>query len=112
MEIFGKKRRKRFTEDENDDFDAFEGFEDFASFDDEEDLDTLEGNYQDIGEYYNVNSYPNPYCKVVNDLDLACLETSILELWANDGKYDEYSDEAIENLTNDDVLEKINHHNK
>ena len=38
----------------------------------------------------------------------ACIEMSILELWANDGKYDEKTDEIIENLTYENVIDKIN----
>ena len=45
-------------------------------------------------------------------MDFACLEMSILELWANDGKYDASTDEAIESLTNQDVLDKLNNFNK
>ena len=45
-------------------------------------------------------------------MDFACLEMSILELWANDGKYDEATDKAMESLTNQDVLDKLNSFNK
>ena len=72
----------------------------------------MDGDFEDIGEYFNVKYYPQPYCKVVNKMDFACLEMSILELWANDGKYDESTDEAIASLTNQDVLDKLNSFNK
>ena len=52
------------------------------------------------------------FCKVVNKMDFACLEMSILELWANDGKYDNSTDEVIASLTNQDVLDKLNSFNK
>jgi hypothetical protein len=42
----------------------------------------------------------------------ACLEWSILELWANDGRYDEDTDSQIENLTQDSILEKVNNFNR
>ena len=45
-------------------------------------------------------------------MDFACLEMSILELWANDGKYDEATDKAMASLTNQDVLDKLNSFNK
>ena len=45
-------------------------------------------------------------------MDFACLEMSILELWANDGKYDEATDKTMESLTNQDVLDKLNSFNK
>ncbi len=109
INLFGKRRRKRFIDDDDDFFN--EEFGDFSDFGDD-DIDNLDGNYADIGEYYNVHSYPDPYCKVVNELEYACLEMSILELWAHDGKYDEATDREMETLTNQDVLDKINSHNK
>ena len=75
-------------------------------------ISSLDGDFEDIGEYYNVNYYPQPYCKVVNQMDFACLEMSILELWANDGKYDEATDKDMASLTNQDVLDKLNSFNK
>lgn len=110
----GKKRRRRKRAFSDDDDAFFADFEDsdFEDFDQDEDLDRLDGNYVDIGEYYNVHSYPDPYCKVVNNLDFACLEIGLLELWAHDGKYDEQTDELIQNLTDEQVLEKVNGFNK
>ena len=115
MNLFNSRRKKRQTEfDDDEDFD-FDS--EFGSWDDEFeepnfDLESLEGNYQDIGEYYNIQSYPQPYCGVVESLDLACMEMSILELWANDGSYDETTEQTIADLTTDDVLDKINSFNK
>ncbi len=37
-----------------------------------------------------------------------CMESHILEIWANDGSFDENSDAAIEALSDQDVLDKIN----
>jgi hypothetical protein len=41
----------------------------------------------------------------------ACFEFGILELWANNGVFDEKSDADIENLTKEQILQKINSHN-
>jgi hypothetical protein len=41
---------------------------------------------------------------VVNDLEYACMDLSILELWANDGIYDSKSDQDIASLTLEGVL--------
>ena len=56
--------------------------------------------------------YPKPYCEIAESMKYACIEMSILELWANDGKYDEKTDEIIENLTYENVIDKINSVNK
>jgi hypothetical protein len=40
-------------------------------------------------EYYSLELYPDPYCDMVRKMPTACLESSILELWAHDGKYDD-----------------------
>ena len=41
-------------------------------------------------------------------MDTACLEHSILELWAENGEMDE---EAIDNMTREDILNRINKRN-
>ena len=41
----------------------------------------------------------------------ACYEFSIFELWARRGKFNEFVDEEIENLTRDKILDRINNHN-
>ena len=51
--------------------------------------------------------YPETYCNLVNDLEYACMDLSILELWANDGIYDSKSDQDIASLTLEDVLDKV-----
>ncbi len=48
--------------------------------------------------------YPETYCNLVNDLEYACMDLSILELWANDGIYDSKSDQDIASLTLEGVL--------
>ena len=68
---WSKKRRKRspdwdYTEYEEDD-DLFGSFNnsDWSKFEDRDfNISSLDGNYEDIGEYYNVNAYPKKYCKV------------------------------------------------
>ena len=42
----------------------------------------------------------------------SCFEFSILELWGNDGAYDETTDDVIASLTRESILEKINDVNK
>jgi hypothetical protein len=41
-----------------------------------------------MGEFFSYKAYPEPYCGFASKVATACLETSILELWANDGSYD------------------------
>lgn len=41
-----------------------------------------------------------------------CLETSILELWGNNGAYDSVTDSEIASLTQQTLLDKINGVNK
>ena len=66
----------------------------------------------DLGEYFSIEYYPEPYCDIVNKMPTVCLELSLLELWANDGQYDEATDKAMETLTKESILEKINNFNK
>ena len=42
-----------------------------------------------MAEMFSVESYPDPYCEIVDGMATACLEMSILELWANDGAFDD-----------------------
>ena len=44
----------------------------------------------------------------ISGMDTACFVTSILELWANNGKFDEVSDKNIANLKLEDVIERVN----
>ena len=39
---------------------------------------------------------------------MICIESHILELWADGGKFDSTSKAAIDSLTDADVLDKIN----
>ena len=65
-----------------------------------------------MAEMFSVESYPDPYCEIVDGMATACLEMSILELWANDGSFDEQTERELEALRMDDVIEKVNNHNK
>jgi len=86
----------------------------FQDFENEVEGDNLESEESllDLGEYFSIEYYPEPYCDIVNKMPTVCLELSLLELWANDGKYDEATDLAMELLTKDSILEKINNFNK
>ena len=76
--------------------------------------DLVEENSEDElsrAEYYSLELYPDPYCDMVLKMPRACLEWSILELWAYDGRYDERTDLEIDNLNLEQVLDKINNYN-
>ena len=38
---------------------------------------------------FSVESYPDPYCGIVDGMATACLEMNVIELWANDGAFDQ-----------------------
>ena len=80
----------------SDDDNAFAGFED--------EVDDIVGETDPSVEL----GYPKPFCNMVERLPRACFENNILELWAMNGNYSHISDEAIETLTKDDILFKIN----
>jgi len=52
--------------------------------------------------------YPDKYCPRVSNLTTECFEESLLELWANEGAFDETADKTIAELTKKDILERIN----
>ena len=52
--------------------------------------------------------YPDKYCPKVSNLTTECFEESLLELWANEGAFDETADKTIAELTKKDILERIN----
>ena len=49
-----------------------------------------------LAEMFSVESYPEPYCDIVDGMATACLEMSILELWANDGAFDQRTEQELE----------------
>lgn len=63
-------------------------------------------------EFYSLELYPDPYCKMIEKMPKTCLEWSILELWGNEGAFDEASDLEIEMLTKEKILERINNVNR
>ena len=65
----------------------------------------------ETAEIFSVAYYPEPYCGIVEGMDQACIEFGLLELWANQGKYDSTVDEAIQSLTTEEILYKINNVN-
>ena len=129
--LFGKKRKKRQASDaqrktrqaEEEEEDYEEEEDDYFYNDDffEEEEGNTFGVLDDYGltdeakvsfaEQFSVDQYPEPYCEIVTGMETACFEQTILELWANDGQYDDRTDDTIENLTQEDVLEKINNYN-
>ena len=97
-----KNRVKRQFED---DFFGEFSEEDFDSeFDDTMskimDGEANEGNFDP-----SILFYPDPYCNTVNNMPTACFEESILEIFAQDGKYNVTQ---IETLTQEDIITKIN----
>ena len=85
-----------------------------SSFEDWEDEDW--GEEDDWGEDVSgdlVSSlYPEPYCTYATSLATACMELGLLELWAVDGEYGEQTDMEIENLSQEDILDRINNRNR
>lgn len=65
-----------------------------------------------IGDFFSIEYYPKPYCNIAEEMPTVCLEMSILELWAQDGKYDDLTDQLIANLTKESILDTINNVNK
>jgi hypothetical protein len=46
-----------------------------------------------MAEYFSIAYYPEPYCSHATKVETACLESSILELWAHDGQFDNQTGE-------------------
>ena len=79
----------------------------FEDSDSESEVSTEE-SLTSLGEYFSIEHYPKPYCDIVNQMPRVCLEMSILELWANDGTYDDVTDVEIAALTKESILDKLN----
>jgi len=97
-------------------FDVFEDKDDFFS-EVESDSGTLDklddqSSSMSIGEYFSIESYPDPYCEIVNKMPTVCLELGLLELWAHEGHYDAKTDAEIASLTKEAILDKVNSVNK
>ena len=56
--------------------------------------------------------FSEPYCTITSTMPSVCLESSLLELWGNNGAYDVVTDREIGNLTQQNLLDKINSVNK
>ena len=93
-EVIGKRKKREVTEDDWDDWDDSE--EDFF-VDDASDIDIV-----------SLVPYPTPYCTIIDLMPTVCFETSILELWAKEGAYNQDSENEIMNLTRAKILDKIN----
>jgi len=57
---------------------------------------------------FSLDRYPHPYCEMVESLDTICFHETLLELWADDGEFNEKSDAKIAALTKSEILKKIN----
>jgi len=66
----------------------------------------------DLSNELSVAFYPTPYCNLVSNFPTACFESSILELWAKNGEYDAETEFAIMNLTQEEILYRLNNYNK
>ena len=83
-------RRKRWADEDDDMFDMGDDF------------------VFEKADYSATEFYPDPYCDKVSNIATECFEESLLELWANKGKFDEKSDMAIASLTKEAILDKLN----
>eukprot|EP00095_Tigriopus_kingsejongensis_P001088 maker-scaffold193_size270907-snap-gene-0.15 protein:Tk01088 transcript:maker-scaffold193_size270907-snap-gene-0.15-mRNA-1 annotation:"hypothetical protein DAPPUDRAFT_306990" len=119
-QILSFGRRKRDTQNITEPADGFETSfqDDFFSEDDgfgNVGLDDIPANTTDetngmldMAEAFSADSYPQPYCDIVEGIETACFEMSILELWANDGSYDDQTDSDIASLTKRSIIDKLN----
>ena len=111
-------QKSQISNTKNSDFDVFEADKDDFFSEVESDSGTLKkiedksSEILNIGEYFSIESYPEPYCEIANKMPTVCLELSLLELWGHDGHYDDVTDQEIEDLTIESILEKINNVNK
>ena len=92
--LIGRRKKREVWEDN----DLFSQFED--SFIDDQDFKETDPS---------VEYYPSPYCGLIESFEEACYEFSILELWAQNGRYE---DSTFERITEADILYKINNVNQ
>lgn len=110
-----ESRRKRAVADKpqpvNDDFFADFGGDAFGSMEEPvaDDFAAIKSG-AGIGRAFDpsVVFYPDEYCPIVEQMPLACFETSLLEMFAIRGKFTEESEAAIENLTQEELIFKLN----
>jgi len=134
LSLFGK-RKKRSIEDDNwfdEDFDLEDTFNGTDIEDEDECKDFKlpdlsvgqiasllplakriedEGFTPELADEVSLKFYPEPYCSLVDHTPTVCYEESLLELWANEGDFDEESENSIFNLTEEDIIETINTRN-
>ena len=111
--VFGAlDRRKRGTNETIESHsDGYSPFDEYDPFTDGESQKVSQNDKITTAEQYSVLHYPTPYCDIVENMEMACMEFSILELWAKNGKYGEDFDQTINSLTTEDILYKINNVN-
>eukprot|EP00092_Neocalanus_flemingeri_P023513 GFUD01025500.1.p1 GENE.GFUD01025500.1~~GFUD01025500.1.p1 ORF type:complete len:1021 (+),score=134.31 GFUD01025500.1:157-3219(+) len=118
-----RKEEKATTVDSWADFDDFAEFdEEFESFGENETGDGLFAPLLgllmpqtdvniDVLENWSDEFYPDLYCGCVEATETACFEQNIVELWGDQGSYNEVSDIKIAGLTEKEILETINNKN-
>jgi len=109
--------------------DSWAQFEDFEDFDEEFENfganDTGDGIFApllgmimpetdvniDVLENWSDEFYPDLYCGCIEATETACFEQNIVELWGDQGSFNEVSDLKIAALTQKEILDTINNKN-
>jgi len=109
--------------------DSWAKFDDFAEFDEEFENfgknETGDGMFApllgmimpetdvniDVLENWSDEFYPDLYCGCIEATETACFEQSIVELWGDQGSFNEVSDLKIAALTQKEILDTINNKN-
>eukprot|EP00092_Neocalanus_flemingeri_P006866 GFUD01007412.1.p1 GENE.GFUD01007412.1~~GFUD01007412.1.p1 ORF type:complete len:1065 (+),score=241.14 GFUD01007412.1:250-3444(+) len=65
----------------------------------------------DMLEGFSDQFYPDLYCGCVEATETTCFEQNIIELWGDQGSYNEVSDRKIASLTEATILDTINNKN-
>merc|ERR1719186_2483171 len=97
------KRKKRDTNEEEGEGIFAPLFKLFLSNPKDINIDMLEG--------FSDQFYPDLYCGCVEATETTCYEQNIIELWGDQGFYNEVSDSKIASLTEEEILETINNKN-
>jgi len=109
--------------------DSWAQFDDFADFDEEFEnfgknetgdgmfapllgmiMPETDVNIDDL-EQWSVDFYPDLYCGCVEATETACFEQNIVELWGDQGAFNDVSDLKIAGLTQKEILDTINNKN-